>query len=62
MTLNGYIIYNRLCVLVNECIPNTVIYNHHRVDRTAMAGGMSFQPTPPVHDTGNIINIKREMF
>ena len=29
MTLIGYTIYNRLCVLVNECITNTIIYNYN---------------------------------
>ena len=24
----AYTIYNVLCMLVNECIPNTIIYNH----------------------------------
>ena len=27
MTLIGYIIYDKLCMLVNVCIPNTIIYN-----------------------------------
>ena len=26
----GYIIYNKLCVLVNQCIPNNIIYNHNK--------------------------------
>ena len=32
MTLMGYILYNILCMLVNECIHDAIIYNHNTYD------------------------------
>ena len=32
MTLIGYTIYSKLCLLVNDYIPDTIIYNRNKHD------------------------------